>query len=207
MKLTLLAAALLALVGAANASVTLVGGTATSFVNYDDPAILTDPQSSGLRDTLLVSDNPLDQISVTFLGKSAAHINEFWVNGGLVFDNLVTAPSSYGTFYAGTPLDFKFSDTNDGGSVSNGGNGSLSDFNSYVVLGTFDSGGAFSAYHGMAGEFDYVLGFNDGAIIDADYNDLVVGISVSVVPEPETYALMLAGLGIMGFVARRRRAD
>ena len=29
--------------------------------------------------------------------------------------------------------------------------------------------------------------------------------SVTAVPEPETYALMLAGLGIIGFVARRRR--
>ncbi len=31
-------------------------------------------------------------------------------------------------------------------------------------------------------------------------------LSVTAVPEPETYALMLAGIGAIGFVARRRRA-
>ena len=30
--------------------------------------------------------------------------------------------------------------------------------------------------------------------------------AVTAVPEPETYALMLAGLGVLGFVARRRKA-
>jgi hypothetical protein len=28
---------------------------------------------------------------------------------------------------------------------------------------------------------------------------------VAVIPEPETYALMLAGIGALGFVARRRQ--
>jgi len=31
-------------------------------------------------------------------------------------------------------------------------------------------------------------------------------VSVAAVPEPETYALMLAGLGLLGFMARRKKA-
>jgi len=30
--------------------------------------------------------------------------------------------------------------------------------------------------------------------------------SINVVPEPETYALLLAGLGLVGYAARRRKA-
>ena len=30
--------------------------------------------------------------------------------------------------------------------------------------------------------------------------------NVQAIPEPETYALMLAGLGVLGFVAKRRKA-
>jgi hypothetical protein len=43
----------------------------------------------------------------------------------------------------------------------------------------------------------YLSGFGSGFSVDA--------VSVSPVPEPESYAMMLAGLGAMGLMARRRR--
>jgi hypothetical protein len=40
---------------------------------------------------------------------------------------------------------------------------------------------------------------------NAAWNGNSLSLAVSApVPEPETYALMLAGLGLVGFVARRR---
>lgn len=51
---------------------------------------------------------------------------------------------------------------------------------------------------------NYILSFanaggdNIGIVLD--------NVSVSAVPEPETYAMMLAGLGLMGAVVRRRKA-
>jgi len=32
-----------------------------------------------------------------------------------------------------------------------------------------------------------------------------LNLQVAAIPEPETYAILLAGLGLLGFVARRRK--
>jgi len=63
-------------------------------------------------------------------------------------------------------------------------------------------------YKGMTG---FLIGFEDmpaGGHID--YDDMLIfvngsGAIMKAVPEPETYAMLLAGLGLIGVVARRRK--
>jgi hypothetical protein len=54
--------------------------------------------------------------------------------------------------------------------------------------------GAGSYYFKVQGTADGIYG-----------GSYTIATSVAAVPEPETYAMMLAGLGLMGFIARRRK--
>ncbi|MRR51397.1 MAG: PEP-CTERM sorting domain-containing protein [Rhodocyclaceae bacterium] len=62
--------------------------------------------------------------------------------------------------------------------------------------------GSFSAHYLLTLSDADVGASNTRGTYQMDIN--LVG-NVAAVPEPETYALMLAGLGLMGFVARRRQ--
>jgi hypothetical protein len=59
------------------------------------------------------------------------------------------------------------------------------------------------------GTFDYLLGFNDNYGGVADHDGFVGAsiASVAPVPEPRIYAMMLAGLGLIGFSVRRRNRE
>ncbi|MDR2926344.1 MAG: THxN family PEP-CTERM protein [Azoarcus sp.] len=55
------------------------------------------------------------------------------------------------------------------------------------------------------------VGFSSGSCygfstIENDFTQVKFNLSVTAVPEPETYAMLLAGLGVIGAVARRRAA-
>jgi Domain of unknown function (DUF4114)/PEP-CTERM motif len=55
---------------------------------------------------------------------------------------------------------------------------------------------------------NWMFAYEDGT--DWDYNDMAVKVesitAVTAVPEPETYALMVAGLAAVGFMSRRRKS-
>jgi len=59
-----------------------------------------------------------------------------------------------------------------------------------------------SGFAGMLNPGVYSLTISGNAGTGASYGGNVV---LTPIPEPETYALMLAGLGVVGFVAARRR--
>ena len=69
------------------------------------------------------------------------------------------------------------------------------------------AGGSFPhltlGYGALSGDSAYTLHFT-GAAADGNGGFQVALTSVAAVPEPETYAMLLAGLGVIGAVARRR---
>jgi hypothetical protein len=98
----------------------------------------------------------------------------------------------------GGTVNFSFSDNAGLGHVFNNGDQQSNPFGFVIMQGQTNK----------YGTFDYLLGFNDSFTGDADYDDFVVGINfVAAVPEPETYAMLLAGLGLLGMSMRGRKSS
>ena len=202
MKKLMLSVALSALAASAGAQVTFTGGT--------DRAALVGVNPNGPAGTLVgvggresaVVNTTAGLLTATFLGFEAIDTDTFTfsLGSGTLSNKGTVGDSISGNVGAGM-LNFTFRDTFAGTLIGNGQ--SLGDFTSYAVLGSF-VGSVFTPFT-LGNTYDLILGFNDGLRVDADYDDMVIGLRVAAIPEPESYALMLAGLAAVGFIARRRK--
>lgn len=140
------------------------------------------------------------EVTATYQGNSASYSNDLYLvnTGAFVFNNHANSPGDtavLGTFAAGTELIFKLYVNNTGYSYFTGPGSRNPDGNTHARVQSEWSPGTT------------LVSFEDLYNGPFDYNDLSFSFTntVSGVPEPETYALMLAGLGVVGMLARRRK--
>jgi hypothetical protein len=77
-----------------------------------------------------------------------------------------------------------------------------------LALGSYWSGNADTKRPGQAWVFTFFNGLQSSAPVFATYSGLAVrngDVLVAAVPEPETYAMLLAGLGLVGATVLRRK--
>lgn len=187
-----------------NASTATVNGTF-------DPQTITSPSLSFQYGTLMASG--AGTFTFTYLGNESGYFNAFRLDLGSA--GMLTESSAMGASVAmqvgsgNLRPAFTFLTTSPTGLASASNGQSFSDRSnpSFAIISNLLGGDTFASYGGARHAFQYVLGFNDAFSGDRDFDDYKVGVNfvAAPVPEPSTYALMLAGLAAVGFMARRRR--
>ena len=87
------------------------------------------------------------------------------------------------------------------------GPGTVDFFDGATLLGSIAyNGPAVLGFAGYVGAGSSITSFRWTTTLGGQLNTGIDNVTVAAVPEPETYAMLLAGLGLLGFVARRRSA-
>lgn len=195
---TIIATVLFIVSGSVSAGLSfVVTDTATRTEAFNIGGFATLPIGSSLSVGHLDFTGPGSQmITYTFLGQESGYNNKFYdVSGGNALfesDPIGTSVSSWVNILG--PLSFKFEGNVDKFAVNGG---PWDKGTSIGLIGTNMQVGSTV--------YDFVIGYNDsaGQKYLGDWDDFVIG--VSAVPEPETYAMLLIGLGLIGFSLRNQR--
>ncbi|WP_043360381.1 PEP-CTERM sorting domain-containing protein [Methyloversatilis universalis] len=115
--------------------------------------------------------------------------------GGVLIDGFAETVAADGTAYAGTL----------GANFGNAGYASTGGINDALSLYVFGSTSTTSNQN--AGRVAQLKSADGQAVVARIYQGADgYHLQISAVPEPETYAMLLAGLGLLGFAARRKNA-
>lgn len=162
-------------------------------------ATLAAPQAhAGLGDMLFAMGGNID---LRFEGSDALFSSVVSVNGSPeIFPNHTTPVGTtvdLGSFTEGTPLDVVLHVLTTGDRFHSGPGDLNSDGLPHALVSVGENGRTFVSFEDLVGGGD------------RDFNDHMFSLNnvraVPAIPEPSTYALLLAGLGVVGFIGRQRR--
>lgn len=195
---SIIAVALLIASGSVSAGLSfVVTDTATRTEAFNIGGFATLPVGSSLSVGHLDFAGPGPQMIIyTFLGQESGYDNKFYdvLGGNTLFESDPIGTSISSLANISGPLSFKF-EGNAGKFAVNGGPWDKN--TSIGLIGTnMQIGSAV---------YDFVIGYDDsaGKKYLGDWDDFVIG--VSAVPEPETYAMLMIGLGLIGFSVRSQK--
>jgi len=159
-----------------------VGATASGNGSLFGPCVVGACWSGGFNSGQYITmlNSGANQVTFTFASDISAFATQAWFSSGFVGGNIVVDA------FRGNTLTGTYNFTTGGGAINPA---------QASVMGVLDNSG-----------FDKLVFTSspNGGSEDFAMNDITF--LSSTVPEPSTYALMLVGLGTIGFAARRRRA-
>lgn len=224
MKISILAAGIVALAGAASAGAVTTVSPDGYTLTYDDSTIL-----GGTSSSFSSSDNSVgfswslpSSINVVNLGSTAFTLPNFTItaNAGYNLSGAITGfLGNLAYTEVGATATTSAAVTGDvfvNGVAMGAVGGALGRVESNGILGTYSVGYYGSSTTVPAGSFNsfsvsnFVLNLSatGGAFASIGaqpQNELKVSFFATPVPEPETYAMMLAGIGLIASIARRRK--
>lgn len=201
MKRALIATALMAASGFANAGLSFVpSATENRTETFNIAGFPTFAVGSAVPVGQLITSET-GNVTFTYLGQESGYSNSLHLANGLnLFESnaVGTSISLLATMPGIVPFSFREITSPALASASNGGPWSPN--TSIGLIGQNMSV--------LGNSYSFVLGYNDsaGSASLGDWDDFAIGVNfASPAPEPEVYGMLAAGLGLLGWVGRRRK--
>lgn len=176
---------------------TLEDGTLNGGLSANTGSVISPAQWGSLVDSVDADDGNIDGLGNQghswFSGSGSAGIT-------FTFNSPTQLPTAFGLVWTDGAGSITFSARGEDGSLL--GSSTFSGFADNSFYGT-TADDRFLGVHFAGGVKSITISNSSGGI---EVDHIQYGQMVTAVPEPETYSMLLAGLGLMGTVARRRSA-